>query len=628
MTVYGSAPLRSQAVHTFHIPVMGTGFTIDTPLRVAKYGISSVISLVDDVLIEQMRVYHCRRLGRPCPPIEAKSEDARARRITAWLDLVDELVGAQSAVLQAEAFEPGSDITRYFDLLPDSPLRRDYDAMRATADPARREALQAALRPRAIAGPINANIMTKLDSDQYVGGQKRPAEFSSAMAALRGFATSTLRSSIVFSAGMNPRLYTYAAQFPDFLPDAAGRFRKLIALKVSDYRSALIQGRFLARRGLWVSEFRIESGLNCGGHAFATPGHLMGPILAQFRAERAELVETLHVAYAKALAERGLTPPDAPAPVGITAQGGIGTAAENAFLLEEYDLVTAGWGTPFLLVPEVTNVDAAHRLRLAEATRDDVYLSDSSPLGIPFWNLRTSASEDARRARVVAGHPGSKCPKGYLVSNTEFTEAPICTASKAYQVLKLRQAAAAGGGAPLSAAAFEKIVVKSCICQDLAGGATLGLGIDPAAAPAVCCGPNIVNFDRACGLDAMVDHIYGRAALPLAPGRPHMFLRELALYVDHLGQQVEAAGATPAAAVAQGLDEYRANLDSGIAYYEGLSGRIDSGPFLAGLRGETARYRATCGVPAADGVEGAGVPALTPASVPPPAPLADPVPAP
>ena len=31
---------------------VGTGFTIDTPLKVARYGISSVVSLVDDVLIE------------------------------------------------------------------------------------------------------------------------------------------------------------------------------------------------------------------------------------------------------------------------------------------------------------------------------------------------------------------------------------------------------------------------------------------------------------------------------------------------------------------------------------------------------------------------------------------------
>ena len=31
---------------------MGTGFTIATPLNVARYGISSVISLVDDALID------------------------------------------------------------------------------------------------------------------------------------------------------------------------------------------------------------------------------------------------------------------------------------------------------------------------------------------------------------------------------------------------------------------------------------------------------------------------------------------------------------------------------------------------------------------------------------------------
>ena len=43
--------------HSFQIPVMGTGFSVDTALRIAKYGISSVISLVDDVLIEQMRKY-------------------------------------------------------------------------------------------------------------------------------------------------------------------------------------------------------------------------------------------------------------------------------------------------------------------------------------------------------------------------------------------------------------------------------------------------------------------------------------------------------------------------------------------------------------------------------------------
>ena len=46
-----------QKVHSFHIPVMGIGFTIDTPLKVAPFCIDSVISIVDDIIIEQMREY-------------------------------------------------------------------------------------------------------------------------------------------------------------------------------------------------------------------------------------------------------------------------------------------------------------------------------------------------------------------------------------------------------------------------------------------------------------------------------------------------------------------------------------------------------------------------------------------
>ena len=37
--------------HTFHIPVMGLGYTIDSPVKVAPYGISSVVALANDSLI-------------------------------------------------------------------------------------------------------------------------------------------------------------------------------------------------------------------------------------------------------------------------------------------------------------------------------------------------------------------------------------------------------------------------------------------------------------------------------------------------------------------------------------------------------------------------------------------------
>jgi hypothetical protein len=84
--------------------------------------------------------------------------------------------------------------------------------------------------------------------------------------------------------------------FDDFYPNENGEIKKKIILKVSDYSSALIQGKFLAKKGIWISEYRIESGLNCGGHAFATDGYLMGPILEEFKTNRQSLIEQ-HMNY-------------------------------------------------------------------------------------------------------------------------------------------------------------------------------------------------------------------------------------------------------------------------------------------------------------------------------------------
>src|ERR1019366_8459443 len=113
--------------HSFHIPVMGTGFSLDTPLRVGRFGISSVMSIVDDALIERMRRHYATRAGLPHQAIGALEPDARARRITAWLDLVHDLLDGQMAALRALPFSPGNEKTKYFELLPDdAPLRRAY----------------------------------------------------------------------------------------------------------------------------------------------------------------------------------------------------------------------------------------------------------------------------------------------------------------------------------------------------------------------------------------------------------------------------------------------------------------------------------------------------------------------
>lgn len=560
--------------HSFHIPVMGTGFTIDTPLKVARYGISSVISVVDDVLIEQMRRRLSEIHGRACEPIEDGDEDSRARRITAYLDLLDDLVREQVEKLRASVFARGSEIVRYYEMLPPSPLKTLYLDMQAAEDPDRKAEMQQELRRRIEPGSIDVNIMTKVDRDRVRKGVPLPARFSDALSALRGFMNSRVRSSIVLSAGMNRRLFSYMAEFNDFFPDQDGAIKKRIVLKVSDYRSALIQGKLLARLGLAVSEFRVESGLNCGGHAFGGKGKVLGPILAEFQRERERLAEGLQEIRQKALSALGRKCSSDLEPARITVQGGIGTAQEDGMLRGEYGVDGTGWGSPFLLVPEAVNLDAEHRAKIAAAGEDDISLSGASPLGVPFWLLRTSSSETARCDRITDGKPGSPCPKGFLVSNTEFSKAPICTASRAYQKRKLREIEASDLSDDEKFDQVEEVLARACICHDLAGSATRPYGIDPGADTAVCCGPNVAYFSRDAGLDEMLDHIYGRASLPVDDSRPHMFLKELSLHIDRLKKDIERRGRGLHAPSLKSTAEVKENLRNGIEHYRERARRI------------------------------------------------------
>ena len=585
-------------VHKFYIPVMGTGFTIDTPLKVARYGISSVVSLVDDVLIEQMRSRLSRAFGRDYAEIGNDDEDSRARRITEYLDLMDEMVHDQMAKLRASVFEAGSELTRYYEMLPESPLRQMYEQMKAVADPDERARLQQALKDKLTPGGIDVNIMTKLDRDRMQKGQLLPPVFADAMSALRGYANSRLKSSLILSAGLNRRLYNYLAEFGDFFPDETGEIRKRIILKVGDFRSAALQGKLLARKGLWVSEYRIESGLNCGGHAFGGKGALLGPILEEFQQKRDELRESLESVWRAALAEIGRVAPEARMDVRVTVQGGIGTAEENRMLTEKYRVDGTGWGSPFLLVPDVVNIDALHLKKVSEAREEDVHLSDSSPLGVPFWCLKTSLSEEVRLQKIEQGKPGSECPKGFLVSNTEFTKAPICTASRNYQRRKLTSLEAAPPERPeLKSGLTELVVAKACICHDLAGAATVPNEIDPAARTAVCCGPNTVYFSQVARLWEMVDHIYGRAQLPFKMERPHMFLKELSLHVDRMKRDLEKHRQGLIDAKDAATEEIRTNLIQGVRLYREQAAQLAADKkdeFLAkleALRGELDKVR-------------------------------------
>ncbi len=264
---------------------MGLAFTIDTPLKVAHFGINSVISIVDDDLVEKMRKIHSINNNITFLPVSIKEPDYRAKRITLYLNLISELVNKNFNTLKDKLLNKDSELEKYYSILPDySELKQHLKSY--IKGLLNKEEIKVLIDKFMHPGSIDVNIMTKVDKANFDKSGPLPIEFNDAHASLRGFANSNLNSSVVLSAGMNPKLYSYFESFADFFPDENGNLKKKIILKVSDFRSALIQGKFLAKKGLWVSEYRVESGLNCGGHAFATDGYLIGPILEEFKSNR------------------------------------------------------------------------------------------------------------------------------------------------------------------------------------------------------------------------------------------------------------------------------------------------------------------------------------------------------
>lgn len=551
---------------------MGIGFTIDTPIKVAHFGISSVMPIGDDTLVETMREHYCNLRNLHFEPITNDIHDFRAKRITAYLNLVNEIVKDNFDKLIASGYHKGSDLEKYFDMLPEySVIKKNFITLLSTNPDA--VTLQNWFRKNLVIGCIDVNIMTKLDKDNYKNKELLPVEFNDAHAALRGFANSNLESSLVLSAGFNPRLYSYIENFSDFFPDENGKLKKKIILKISDYRSALIQGKVFAKKGIWVSEYRMESGLNCGGHAFATDGYLMGPILEEMKKNKESLSETLHKLMIEALREKNMPYPASPLEMKITAQGGVGTTEEHDFLLEQYNLDSVGWGTPFLLVPEVTNVDDFTRHLLSKAEEKDLYLSKISPLGVPFNSLRGNSKDIEKQERIDKGRPGSPCPKKYLTFNKEFTTEAICTSSRQYQNLKIKELEAMDLDSAEHNTLFDKIVEKACICVGLTNTALLVNNMDTSKmgpAVSVCPGPNMAYFSEIVSLKKMVDHIYGRINIMMRKDRPHFFMKELGLYIDYFRDLTDTFSINPTDMQKKQLANFRNNLVEGINYYKDL----------------------------------------------------------
>lgn len=556
---------------------MGIGFTIDTPLKVSHLGIDSVISLVDDQLMEKLRKMYCDTSGITYREIKENTEDFRAKRITSYLNLIGNLAEKKFEEIKSMTKGFSDELNQYFSLLPESSQIKLQFKKFITSD---YKDLRNWIESNLSMGSIDVNIMTKVDKENYVKDQKLPVEFNDAHAALRGYAHSNLSSSLILSAGMNPRLYSYMEQFEDFYPDASGFLKKKVVLKVSDYRSALIQGKFLAKKGIWVSEYRIESGLNCGGHAFATDGYLLGPILAQFRDNKEELIKSVHDLLITALSDKSKFVPSSPLPVKITAQGGVGTAGEHQFLLDHYKIDSVGWGTPFLLVPEATTVDNDTLEKLVKAKEEDLYLSDISPLGVPFNNLRGNTKDEEKQILIKKGRPGSSCPKKYVALNTEFGGKALCVASRQYEDLKIKELQKENLSPQSYQDKYDKIIEKSCVCVGLGTSALLKYNLSTkkeGEGVSICPGPNLAYFSKTMSLNEITSHIYGKKPGFERADRPNMFIKELGLYVDFIKKKFdEVKKDVVDTKQNKYLLNFIANLKEGVCYYQKIFSELDA----------------------------------------------------
>ncbi|WP_238531597.1 hypothetical protein [Nitritalea halalkaliphila] len=241
--------------------------------------------------------------------------------------------------------------------------------------------------------------------------------------------------------------------------------------------------------------------------------------------------------------------------------------------METYGLKRIGWGSPFLLVPEATQVDARTREALTQAKASDFYLSHASPLGVPFNNFRNSSGEQQRLARIEKNRPGSPCYKKFLSFDTRYTEKAICTASRQYQRLKLQELEVASQQALPQCGEKQDVLAKDCLCEGLGASALLEHGVSPArglTAVSICPGPNSAYFRSTYTLAELVGHIYGRNNVLEGVKRPHLFVKELSLYVDYWKKELAKSLRHSPEKIQASSETFRKHLLDGIQYYKQL----------------------------------------------------------
>ncbi len=154
--------MTTKPLHNFHIPVMGLAYTIDSPIRVAQYGISSVISIIDDEILEKMKNFYNQKFNLNYLEISVKTEDYRAKRITAYLDMVDDIVNEKFESFKQEISKNKEALKDFIAMLPNtSDLKNNLQSFinqKNNWGTHLKSFIESNLKP----GSIDVNIMTKV----------------------------------------------------------------------------------------------------------------------------------------------------------------------------------------------------------------------------------------------------------------------------------------------------------------------------------------------------------------------------------------------------------------------------------------------------------------------------------
>jgi hypothetical protein len=194
-------------------------------------------------------------------------------------------------------------------------------------------------------------------------------------------------------------------------------------------------------------------------------------------------------------------------------------------------------------------------------------------LGVPFNNLRGNTKDIEKEAYIEQNTPGNPCPKKYAALSNEFGEPTLCTASRKFQKLKIAELKESGLNEDEFKQEYDKIVVKSCICVGLGTSALLVNHLDTKVEKpgvSICPGPNMAYFSEVMTLKEMVDHIYGKINVIKRKDRPHMFIKELIIYIDYLKAKLDETARPWSDKQQEYFSTFSDNLDKGIQYYKEL----------------------------------------------------------